>query len=589
MIRTRGVRRTTESPRLLSHGALLCVAIFCVCMLLMWPVAEIGFNDDWSYILTTQSFLHTHHFVYNGWAAPILGWQIVWGSVFGWLFGPSFVSIRLSMIPVALATAVLYHAILRNFSLNRAHALFGTLTFVLSPLFLSLSATFMTDIPGVFSVLLCVYLCQRALAAENDKHAALWLIIAGLTNIVSGTARQTGWVGVLVVVPSCGWLLRRRRYAIPATVVTWVAGVISIKLLIAWFLRHPYTIPETFAGGAVNLGALAAEVARGVMTVLLFSLPVLTVGLSSLWPLRRRTALTLVSVLVPLVILLAVFHHSREAHVLASPWLGNGFSDYGLMRNGMFRSDRQIPAAGKLLLFFSVVICTLTSFETFSMYRHRSVERPASSPQRIPWRNISILLLPSLAAYCLLLLQRAAVGAIFDRYLFAIVAVLLVFALAWHQDNVSARIPVVSIAVLAIITLLSVADLHDLFSMSRAEVRVANELQNAGIPRTEIDGGFAFDFETQVYASGYINEPHIINPPGAYHPQPAALAFKRGSDDCGDSSIQRFLPNVHPRYVIFTYPTACFTPGSFAPQSYTTWIQPGRHDVSAGILLPPPE
>src|ERR1700742_4701469 len=132
------------SVRLISRDGLFCAALVMACLIAAWPFAEIGINDDWSYIQTVQVFAQTHHFVYNGWATAMLGWQVLWGSVFAWLVRPDFVGIRLSTIPVAMATAILYHAILRKFGLNRAHALFGTLTLVLSPLFVALSATFMT-------------------------------------------------------------------------------------------------------------------------------------------------------------------------------------------------------------------------------------------------------------------------------------------------------------------------------------------------------------------------------------------------------------------------------------------------------------
>ncbi len=226
----------------MSRDGIFCSILFVVCILITWPVADLGINDDWSYIRSAQVFAHTHHFVYNGWSTAMLGWQIVLGAISVWIFGPSFTAVRLSMLVVAIATALLYHAALRNFGLNRAHAIFGTLTFVLSPLFLSLSDTFMSDVPGFFSILLCLYLCQRAVASERDLQAALWLAAAGITNVISGTARQTGWLGVLVMVPFCGWMMRRRRFVFPTTILTWILGVISIKLLMAWFTRQPYSI-----------------------------------------------------------------------------------------------------------------------------------------------------------------------------------------------------------------------------------------------------------------------------------------------------------------------------------------------------------
>jgi hypothetical protein len=581
-----------RTSKLLSKDALLCGFLVLLCLLAIWPAAEIGINDDWSYLLTTQQFLRTHHFVYNGWATAMLGWQVLWGALFGWLFGPSFSSIRFSMIPVAMATAVFYYAILRRFSLNRAHALFGTLTLVLSPLFLALSATFMSDVPGLFSIVLCLYLCQRALAAETDRRAALWLVIAAATNVLSGTVRQIAWLGVLVMVPSCAWLMRRRRYVVPTAIVCWVAGAVSIKLLLVWFLSHPYSVPETLDGGAINaqIACIFAErVARGAITLLIFLLPVLTVALCSLWPVRRRIALPALAVVSPLVGLLAILHHLGLTHVLNSPWLGNTFSNWGLLRDRMFSSAREIPLFGRQVLFLVVVLCTLAVVGSFFVYRRRSAEQHATAQHTASWQSICLLLLPLLISYTILLVPRAAFRTIFDRYLLVTLAVTIVFPLVWHQEHVSDRIPVLSIALLGVFSVLAVADLHDLFSMSRAEVRMARALENVGVPRTEVDGGFAFDFETQARAWGYVNDWHIINPRDAYRPQPAVAEFQLGSYDCALSTWQRYLPAVHARYRIFTSPTPCVLPPDLPTQTYTTWLQPGKHYVFAGILRTPPK
>ena len=177
-------------PKLFTKDALSCALLLAFCLLIIWPIAEIGINDDWSYILTTQAFVQTHHFIYNGWSTAILGWQVLWGAVFAWLVRPDFIGIRLSTIPIALATAVLYLGILRNFGLNRAHALFGTLTLVLSPLFVSLSATFMSDIPGLFVIFLCLYLCQRALAAKETGTLRFgWLLLPSATLLAEPFAK----------------------------------------------------------------------------------------------------------------------------------------------------------------------------------------------------------------------------------------------------------------------------------------------------------------------------------------------------------------------------------------------------------------
>ena len=576
------------SLSLLSRDGLLCVAIFCVCILLIWPAAEVGINDDWVYTITAHDFARTGHFMFHGWASPMLGWQAIWGALFAKVFGPTYTAVRLSTAPVAAFSILLYHAILRRFGLNPTHATFGTLVLALGPIFLSLSTSFMTDVPAMLPILLCFYLCQLAVVASSDTRAVLWIAAAALSNIALGTVRQIAWLGVLVMIPSCVWLLRRRRYVPVVGAVLWITAVICIHFITNWFNHQPYTAPEKLIAGPVEMrmiGFVATEAARFVMTILLLLLPALTMALPSMWTLRRRAAIQLAAVLIPAALLLGLFHHRGHAFMIDSPWLGNTFTLYGVMRDSFFRSDRSIPPVARAILFFSVVICTFAAFKAFELYRERTLPDPVPREQAISWADMSILLLPFLGTYLLLLAPRSLFFYLFDRYLLEIIAILLIYLLRWHQEHMSLRIPTISVAVLVLLSSLVVADLHDLFSMYRAEVRLAEELENAGVPRTEMRGGFAFDFETQARAWGYVNDPRIMSPPNAYHPVPQPAAIMRDGVNCANP-FERYLPALHVRYVFSADPSPCLAPTSFAPQPYSTWLPSARHSIFAGTPLP---
>lgn len=576
---------SSSSARLLSRDSLLCVVLFTLCALASWPVANIGINDDWSYILTTQAFIHTHHFVYNGWSAPMLGWQALWGSAFARPFGSGFTAIRLSIIPIGAACAILYYAILRNFSLNRAHALFGTLALVLNPLFLSLSDTFMTDVPSLFCILLCIYLCQRALSASNDARVLLWLGAAALTNILGGTARQIAWLGVLVIVPSCGWLLRRRRYVVPFTVIAWIIGAVSIKLITAWYLRHPYSIPESLFPEpltAASILHLFKMFSRVITVTLLLLLPVLIAGAAAAWP---PTTAQLIRAAALVAIVVAVYVISKRLgnpDLLDSFWIGNIITPWGIMQApDLFASGHPIPNRWMTVILAMIFLCALTFLE--SLVRRSSGSDPHQEP-RHSWHAMNVLLLPFLLCYVLLLCPRAAFVVLFDRYLLAIIAVLMVYLLRWHQERVSPRIPYIASASLALIALLSIAAIHDLFSMARAEVRLTGELHSAGVPRTAIHGGFDFDSVTEVKTDGYLNDPHLINPPGAYHPH---LNTPDLQGPCGHLYLYlRYTPSLRVRYVISPELPPCLAPSAFPPQTYRTWLPPRRRQLFIGTPVP---
>lgn len=570
-------QRSSRRLRLLTKDSILCALGFIACMVISRPIAEIGVNDDWSYILTTQAFVHTHHFVYNGWGAPMLGWQVLWGALFALVFGATHVGIRLSMLPIGVATVLLYHAILRGFGLNRAHASFGTLTLVLGPLFFPLSATFMSDVPGLFGLLVCVFLCQRALSAEQERAARLWLIAAAVSNVFLGTVRQIVWLGVLAIVPCCGYLLRRRRGVPLTTAVLWTAGGACIWGFWHWFNQQPYVAIESVSVRHQPHGVaqmhLINSLWRSPLDTLLLCLPALAVGLPALWPPRLRRWSPVVVILLALIAAWSILPRHSTSAVLLPPWLGNVVAANGFMQSaGLFGSSRSAPPGllFGVLAFFAVCVAAF-----IEQSWERGPDASAAGSEAISWRSVSVLLLPFLGVYCALLLPRAVKVVIFDRYLLEIVPVLLIYLLGWHQQRAGARIPAVAVVVLAGMAALSVAGTHDLFSMERARVRLLGEVEASGVPRARIQGGFEYDATTQVEAWGYINDPHIRNPPGAYRRTSAA------ADRCVPG-LGPFAPALDPVYVLAIDPTPCLGPSPFSPVTYSTWLPPGRRRLFIG-------
>jgi len=161
-----------------------------------------GFVDDWPYILSARTLAATGHIVYNGWATAMLGWQLYLAAAFFKLFGYSLTTARMSTLFVSAALAFFMQRIMVRTGISERNATIGTLALIFSPLYLMLSVTFMTDIPGLFSVVLCFYGCLRALVASTGRAIIGWLCFAVATNAICGTSRQIEWLGVLVMVPS---------------------------------------------------------------------------------------------------------------------------------------------------------------------------------------------------------------------------------------------------------------------------------------------------------------------------------------------------------------------------------------------------
>ena len=96
-----------------------------------------GICDDGPYILMARTLAATGHIVYNGWATPMLGWQLYLAAAFIKLFGYSFTTVRISTVLVAMALAFLLQRTFVRAGITERNATLGTLALRLSRRFTS--------------------------------------------------------------------------------------------------------------------------------------------------------------------------------------------------------------------------------------------------------------------------------------------------------------------------------------------------------------------------------------------------------------------------------------------------------------------
>ena len=558
---------TPAQPHTVRNG-LLCSLLFAVCFWICWPVAQMGFIDDWSYIKSAQVFAQTGHFVFNGWATAMLGWQLVWGALFIHLFGFSFMAVKLSTLPLAMACVFLFYLIQIRFGIRPANAVFGTLSLGLSPLFLPLAASFMSDIPGLFVILLCLYCCQRALAASTDKAAIAWLCFAATSNIAGGTTRQIAWLGALVMVPCTAWLLRKRPGIVLAAALLWIATLASILYCLHWFARQPYSIaPSLFKAPTNRLGnpwVLASFYLLGeFFCLLLIVFPILIAWLPRFRSPRGTTRLA-----IACIVLLWVLFQMVANWTL--PWLTNLLtSEFSAFYSGQFL----LPRWACLLFSALIAAAFLLLFTTARAHFRAAEDTPRlQSDSQILW-----LLVPYSLGYCALLFLLALQAEVdYDRYILGLMPAAIVLLIRLYELQIAPRLPVLSIAATALYALLAIAGTHDLFALQRARLAAIAELRAAGIPRPQIQGGFEYDGWTQLEFGGHINDPRIKIPEDAYHPN---INFPRFASRPCVLDFQSSMPALHPAYTVVFPSMPCLAPSSYPEVEFSAWVPPFRRTV----------
>lgn len=559
------------------------MALLLGCVLLSHPAAEVGINDEWSYVRTVKLMAETGHFHYVGWASAMLGWIVPLGAIPVRLFGFSFTAVRSMMVLIGLLTAFLLQRIMVRAGLREGLATFGTLTIVLCPLFFPLTTTYMSDLPGVFVMLLCTYGCLSALAATTERAILGWLVAALVLDAVGGTARQTAWFGLLVMVP-CAVLLLRRRLSVSSFAVsaaTWLLSVAFLYGSMKWFSLQPYSLGEALEPAPVTtnvLSTLVSHATRATLDVCLYILPTLAIFWRYI-PWKRRGIIA-VCAFFGLVIAASTFllarHHVGE-HL--APWTGNVVSIYGL-EDVPALGDRAMMLGYKIRLvisaatLFSILAALAVFLSRWSSRESSAAEGKAfnTAGSVVDPRSLQILLLPMTAAYLALVAHRGAYSIIFDRYLLWPMIVAVLFLLRFFQNRVATRLSWLPVAVLVVYALFGTAANHDLFAMERARVEAANELIRAGVPRTRFYAGWEYDGWTEVNQVGYVNSGAMRLADGSFTgPPPVPLPHVFGP--C-DNIMASYFPTIRPAYGVAYSANACDGPSSLPAVPYHSWLPP---------------
>lgn len=560
------------------RNGLICALVVAICIWAAYPVAEMGFIDDWSIAKTAQAFAQTGHIVYNGWEAPILGWQAVWGALFIKVFGFSFTAVRLSMLPIAMGAVFLFHSILVRFGINGRNAVIGSLTLGLSPLFIPLAASYMTDLPGLFAILLCLYACQRAVAESSGRATIGWLCLAAALNVVGGTARQIAWLGALMMVPSTGWLLRKRHGVLLATSALWALSVLSIFACMRWFARQPHSVVEPILKGLVFDRAhlrkqthhLSFELTGSFLLLSLLAFPILVPWLLEA---RRLSRAALFRVAL-LTILWAAF---QRRFGFTMPWLPDVILEEFqptrmLVKNHLSNMPLWTLEFVSLLVFVTALVLLECLWSKLRPLIKKGEPWPAD------WANIFLLLGPFIAGYSLFLLPRAyRMPLITDRYLLPMLPIAILCLLKFHQQWIAPTLPGLSVSVVAILGVSGMVGTHDWYAYNRERLIAIDEIRASGVPRTEIQGGFEYDGWTQIEYGGFINGAEFIDEEQQYRPNDRTR-LQPVDVEC-IFRFARYTPAIHPKFTIVFPKEDCLTPSNYPPVTFSTWLPPFRGTI----------
>jgi hypothetical protein len=527
-------------------------------IVLINPVAEVGMNDDWSFIRTAFDLARSGHLRYNGWAAPIIGVQAYWGALFIRLFGYSFTVARISTAVLTLLFVPVLLRLGRAAGLQANTALFATMALLLSPLLLIGITSFMTDTPAFLLFAGALLAAMEAWQNPNRGKALRWMLLTAILSALSGSIRQIYWAaGGWFLFVLAGWRFKSAYERI----LTWFCLLATVAFSL--FVSHWQSLQPYVSNGSVmafiadepwseSLTEGFTRLLRFVVTWIVLLLPVSVCFLPRWRMIQRRWVLLVVAAAAGWL-----------AYLLADPlpWVGNTLSPNGVLSS-------HLDVAGEKPVVLAPVAIWLIATASLITFAVAAILRPQISKEGI---RFAALTLPFLLVYIAAIAIRGPFFGIYDRYSLPAVAILAVLLLSACQ-----KVPTAAWMALGIYALYGVATAHDSFAAARARLELTNRLLVSGLQRTDILSGFEFDCWTEVEKTGYINNDQIQYPANAYH----------NFGDCNGPETLQFwwrslAPSVHARYVVTLTPLADLEPAEAGSVAYRTWLPLGTQHVYA--------
>jgi hypothetical protein len=513
-------------------GAILLAWVAAV--LLVNPSGNFPLNDDWAFAASVRSLVRDHRFRLDAWTSMPLVVQTLWGSLWGSVLGMSPAVLRLSTAFLALIANWTLYLSLRSIGSPVRVALLLALGVAMSPVFVNLSFTFMTDIPSLSLFVLSVALFIRWFSGGAPGHLAMGLAMAFLSMFV----RQLGLALFLGFAPA--FILRKG--ARPRTVVLAVLPALLAYLALqayGWVVARtiglPYFYPQKTNAVLIFLGKLAAfrfgvlEYPVFYLTILAFHLCLAIAPLSPLLgAFKRRPRGELVRIGLLASLLAAMMVVLRHRLVIPGGILTAGGS--GPLT--LYQDPPPLPPwwAATLAFASALGVWTLACLSIELGARFRGLDNRAQS----------ILVFLSVTAMAYLFPLSVAMGmAIFDRYTLPLVVLVVLAGGLLTAGPASRRSVQLTAAMVSAVAIFAVLASHDYLAWNRTRWMVIDQTLRT-VARADLDGGIEYRG-----AAGFMFAP-ILDPHYALSFAPLV-----GYDEVRRAPVSgRILPSTPPAVLL---------------------------------------
>lgn len=495
----------------------LILVVFVLLLVLINPLHNVPVVDDWDYARSARHLLYTGTFQRGEMMTASAFFPAVWGALFAKLFGFSFITLRLSTLALAVGALSFFYALLGELQFQGTRRVLAVLTLLVSPVFVFLAFSFMTDMSFLFGIIGALYFFVYA----YRRQALRWVLIGSFFSALAFLARQLGILiplvmGTMILFDWPAPIFRAR----PGIWVRlrWFLAAVGVPGLVfcAYFVWTRFLGGATWADGARTFGRtwdfwrqpdlagfLLRRFVEADVTLAVYVLP-LWLGLATAvpegwrqWRQSRAWQKIVLAFLAVLFVGVVLRLASRDEWF---PYLPDQLTRSGI-RPYLAYLAYTLNIQRPLVVPFSLsLVLTVLGVVTGLILCDGMVRRMngRAAPEFIMIYGITLALAVGSMAFF----------SFYEHYLLALMPGVIILVL-----DLSRRVPFSwrsGVAGFLLMAICSVVLMQDYFSFSELKWNTAEALRRGGVPVEQIDAGFEWDaWHLYDKSQAYIQANHL--------------------------------------------------------------------------------
>ncbi|MCF8244659.1 MAG: glycosyltransferase family 39 protein [Saprospiraceae bacterium] len=469
------------------HLALLALT-WLAAMIVINPTGNFPLNDDWAYAKDVWYLSQQGILKLDDWPAMTRLTQIFWGAAFCKVFGFSHEVLRYSTMLLGFAGLVATWFIFVEMGASRRLASLGTAVLMFNPIYFSLSASFMTDVPFLALFLWSIYFYLKSASSGEVKHVVWATIFALLATMV----RQFGMAAPLAF--AVLWLYRQGfNWRSLAIALTPLALCVAAYLGFTKWYEATQGLPEAYGSLDKLVNRFGGkgyylECLRRIGLLLFFlGFCLSPVTLPLLFRQLRSTSKSLRWWTAGITLLFSVtFFFAWEHYPLGNMVYNLGLGPKTLKDGAIWVNV--FPMLSVLTINLARAVGVLLGI-VFLLNLVPSVVRGFRTAGKA--RRQSVFIWTFLVAYCGFLLTELY---FLDRYHMVLIPFLLMVLLQGHDFVLGKKQVAIAGLCLVLMAGYAITGTHDYISWNRARWAALHYLtKEKGIKPNQIDGGFEFN------------------------------------------------------------------------------------------------